>query len=87
MQHQIYLIPLPSWLRLQNTQTASRQRDKTQPSMNALDMTLNNLMVIWGMQSTPSIPLLPGLLWPRVVALDRVQSMGQIELNCVIMLN
>ena len=25
--------------------------------------------------------------WPGVVALDRVLSMGQIELNCVLMLN
>ena len=31
-------------------------------------------------QSTPSLSWLPGLLWPGVVALDRVLSMGQIEL-------
>ena len=31
-------------------------------------------------QSTPSLPSLPGPLWPRVVASDRVLSMGQIEL-------
>ena len=35
---------------------------------------------LWGMQSTFSLPLLPGPLWPGVVALDRVLSMGQIEL-------
>ena len=32
-----------------------------------------------------SIPLLlsfPGPLWPRVVAPDRILSMGQRELNC-----
>ena len=34
---------------------------------------------IWGMQSTPSLPLRPGPLWPGVVAPDRVLSMGQIE--------
>ena len=34
---------------------------------------------IWGMWSTPSLPLLPCPLWPGVVALDRVLSMGQIE--------
>ena len=34
---------------------------------------------IWGMWSTPSVPLLPGPLWPRVVAPDVVQSIGQIE--------
>ena len=32
------------------------------------------------MQSTPSLPLPQGLLWPEVVAPDRVQSMGQIQL-------
>ena len=31
--------------------------------------------------------LFPGALWPGVVAADRVLSMGQIELNCVLMLN
>ena len=37
------------------------------------------MMELWGMQSTPSLLLLPGPLWPGVVALDRVISMGQIE--------
>ena len=32
------------------------------------------------MQSTPSLPSLPGQLWPGVVAPDWVLSMGQIEL-------
>ena len=31
------------------------------------------------MQSTLSLPFLFGLLWPGVVAPDRVVSMGQIE--------
>ena len=39
------------------------------------------------MQSTSSLPLVPGSLWPGVVAPDRALSMGQIELNCVLMLN
>ena len=38
------------------------------------------------MRSTSSLPSLSGPLWPGVVAPDRVQSMGQIELNCVLML-
>ena len=38
---------------------------------------------LWGMQSTPSLPSISGPLWPREVAPD----MGQIELNCVLMLN
>ena len=39
------------------------------------------------MQSTPSLPSLPGPLWPRVVAPDRVLSRGQIELNCLLTKN
>ena len=39
------------------------------------------------MQSTPSLPSLPGPLCPGVVALDKVLSIGQIELNCLLMLN
>ena len=50
------------------------------------DMTLNNLMVrfqyCWSFGEC--IPLLPGPLWPGVVAPDRVLSMGQIELNCML---
>ena len=45
------------------------------------------MLKLWEMQSTDSLPLLPGPLWPRVEAPDRVLSMGQIELNCVLMLN
>ena len=45
------------------------------------------MLELWGMQSTPSLPSLPGPLWPGVVAPDRALSMGQIELNCVLMLN
>ena len=28
------------------------------------------ILQLWGMQSTPSLPLLPGPLWPGVVAPD-----------------
>ena len=42
---------------------------------------------LWGIQSTPSLLSLPGSLWPGMVASDRVLSMDQIELNCVLMLN
>ena len=45
------------------------------------------ILKLWEMQRTPLLPSLPGLLWPRVVAPDRVLSMCQIELNCVLMLN
>ena len=39
------------------------------------------------MWSIPSLPSLPGPRWPRVVAPNRVLSMGQIEQNCIHMLN
>ena len=45
------------------------------------------MLELWGMRSTPSLLSLPGSLWPRVVAPDRILSMGQIELNCILMLN
>ena len=44
-------------------------------------------MELWGMLGTPSLPSLPRPLWPGVVAPDRVLSMGQIKLNCVLMVN
>ena len=45
------------------------------------------MLELWGMRSTPLLPSLPGPFWPGVVAPDRVQSMGQIELNRILMLN
>ena len=38
------------------------------------------MLEIRGMWSTPSLSLLPGPIWPRVVAPERVLSMSQIEL-------
>ena len=38
------------------------------------------------MWSIPLLPVLPDPLWPGVIATDRVLSMGQLELNCVLML-
>ena len=45
------------------------------------------MLELWGMQSTPLLPLLPGSPAPEVVAPHRVLSMSQIELNCVLILN
>ena len=45
------------------------------------------MLELLGMWSTSSLPSLPGPLCPGVVALDRALSMGQIELNCVVILN
>ena len=41
----------------------------------------------WGTVNNPLLPSLPGPLRPGVVGPDRVLSIGQIELNCVLMLN
>ena len=37
------------------------------------------VMGLWGMCSAPSLPLLPGTLWPRVVVLVWAPFMNQIE--------
>ena len=34
------------------------------------------ILMLWGIRSTPSLPLLPALLWFRMVAPDRALSMG-----------
>ena len=34
------------------------------------------MLELWGIQSTPSLPSLPGPLWPGLVAPDRALSMG-----------
>ena len=38
------------------------------------------MLELWGMQSIPSLPSLPGPFKPGVVAPNRILSMGQIEL-------
>ena len=37
------------------------------------------MLELWGTWSAPSLPSLPGPLWPRVVVTDRVPSMDQVE--------
>ena len=44
----------------------TKQSDGEVPGMQGL----------WRMQTTPSLPLLPGPLWPGMEALDRALSMG-----------
>ena len=34
------------------------------------------ILELWRMQRTPSLPSLPGPLWPRMVAPDRALSIG-----------
>ena len=50
-----------------------------------MDLVLNDLqgLICYKTQTTYQ----PGPLWPGEVAPDRVLSMGQIELNYVLMLN
>ena len=45
------------------------------------------MLELWGMHSTPLLLSLPGLLRLRMVALDRVLCIAQIELNCVLVPN
>ena len=45
------------------------------------------MLKLLGMQRSPSLPVLLDPLWPGMVAPDRALSMGQIELNCILMLN
>ena len=83
---------LPSQLGLKNTPTASRQRGIPPNECPGYDTKQSDgqfpvILELWGMPSTPSLPSLPGPLWPEVVTPDRVLSMGQIELNCVLMQN
>ena len=54
----------------------------TKQSNTAVSVTLE----LWGMRSIPSLPSLPGPLLKLVQETDKVQSMDQIELNCVVML-
>ena len=85
--------PWPSHQRLQNTPTVSLQSDKPSPySCPGYDIKQSNVVVpvileVWGMRRTPLLPSQRDPLWPGAVASDRVLFMGQIELNCVLMLN
>ena len=37
------------------------------------------MLELWGMQSTPSLPLLPGPLWPGEVALEIYSSNKTVQ--------
>ena len=51
------------------------------------DRVIPVMQKFWEMRSNLSLPSLPGPLCPGVVAPDRAPSMGQIGLNCVLILN
>ena len=83
----------PSQLGMENNETVSLQRGKK--SLNECpgydtkqcDGEVPVMLGYGGMWSTPSLPSLSDSLKPRVVAPDRALSMGQIELNCILILN
>ena len=63
--------------------TAPLQRGKTPPlnecpgyDTKQFNGEVPAVLELWGMRSTPLLPLLPGPLWPGVVAPDRALSMG-----------
>ena len=45
------------------------------------------ILELWGMRSTPSLPLLPGSLWLGVVAPDKRLIYGLNRTNIILMLN
>ena len=75
---------LPNRLRLQNTPTTSLLRGET--PLTSIPVTTRNNLILWlqkkqgpwGMRSTLLLLSMPGPLWPSVVALYRVLSMGWI---------
>ena len=84
---------LPNRLGPEDIPTASLQRVKP-PSQRVSwfeakqsDGEVPVMQELWEMKSTPLLLSLPGPLCPGVVAPDRILSIGQIELNCVLMLN
>ena len=84
---------LRSRLGLQNTSTASLLMNKPTPDecrrydTKRSDDEIPVILELCGMQGTTSLPSLPGHLCLGVLTPDKVLSMGQIEVNCVLMLN
>ena len=75
----------PYQLGLQCTATASLQGVRLAQKCPGCDKKQSDgdvpvMLELCEMPSTPSLPLLPALLWSEVVAPDRVLSMDQIEL-------
>ena len=52
------------------------QRGRTSPNKCPGYDTKQSVSEIWEIQSTPSLPSLPGPLWSGVVASDRILSIG-----------
>ena len=56
-----------------------------QPSWVMIEVPV--MLELWWIKSAPSLTSLPVLPRPGVVAPDMVLSVGQRELNCVLMIN
>ena len=84
---------LPRWLGMLNTPTAFLQSGKPFPNecpvydTKQSDGEVPVMLELWEMWSTHSLPSFPDPVCPGVVVPDRILSMGQIELNCLLMLN
>ena len=78
---------------MRDTPSASLQRGNTTPNRypgydtKQSDGEVSVMLKLWGMQSTRSLPSLPGPLRPGVVAPNRLLSIGQIKVNSVLMPN
>ena len=62
-------------IRVKSIKTEAFLRHDTKPSDDEA-----SVLELWGMWSTPSLPLLPGPLSPGVVVLVKILSKGQVEL-------
>ena len=51
------------------------------------DANVPVMLELWGMWSTPLLPLLPGPLWPGVIAPDKGPIYGLNRTYCILMLN
>ena len=76
----------------QNTPTALLQRGETPPNdcpgydTKQSKGEVPGVLELWGMRSTPSLPSLPGPLWPGVVAPDKGPIYGLNRTNSILML-
>ena len=85
----VFCFSLLSWL-ISLCQIPSLYTDCTECSGYDIKQSDGEVLVmleLWGMRSTPSLPLLPGTLWPEMVAHYRALSKCEIELHTYVKLN
>ena len=69
---------LPYWLGLEYVNYIPCWEVRSSPKSSVLGMTLN--CIWWWGSSSGGLSLLPDQLWPRVVILVRIPSIGEIDL-------